>query len=181
MQDKVNVVGVGMVKFGKPGRSDPYNVMASQAAQAALADAGVSYDQIEQAFAGYVFGDSTCGQRALYEVGLTGIPIFNVNNNCATGSTALFMAKQFIEGGLADCAMALGFGIAEFPFGKVFIGMIGAELSASIGHAVSINCKFDNVTLISLSNRKKSIKNKQTNKTTQQTNKQTKTDGFRNT
>lgn len=109
MQDKVNVVGVGMVKFGKPGRSDPYNVMASQAAQAALADAGVSYDQIEQAFAGYVFGDSTCGQRALYEVGLTGIPIFNVNNNCATGSTALMLGAQAIKAGVAECVLVVGF------------------------------------------------------------------------
>ena len=109
MSNKVNVLGVGMVKFGKPGRSDPYNVMASQAATAALQDAGVSYDQIEQAFAGYVFGDSTCGQRALYEVGLTGIPIFNVNNNCATGSSALMLGAQAIKGGLAECVLVVGF------------------------------------------------------------------------
>lgn len=45
-------------------------------------------------------GDSTCGQRAIYHsLGLTGIPIFNVNNNCSTGSTALFMARQLIQGG----------------------------------------------------------------------------------
>ena len=54
-------------------------------------------------------GDSTCGQRALYQVGLTGIPIFNVNNNCATGSSALFMANQLVAGGMADCVLALGF------------------------------------------------------------------------
>lgn len=109
MSNKVNVIGVGMVKFGKPGRSDPYNVMASQAAKAALEDAGVSYDEIQQAFAGYVFGDSTCGQRALYEVGLTGIPIFNVNNNCATGSSALMLGAQAIRGGVSDCVLVVGF------------------------------------------------------------------------
>lgn len=109
MENKVNVVGVGMVKFGKPGRSDPYNTMASEAARTALADAGVSYDQIQQAYAGYVFGDSTCGQRALYEVGLTGIPIFNVNNNCATGSTALMLGAQAIKGGIAECVLVVGF------------------------------------------------------------------------
>ncbi len=54
-------------------------------------------------------GDSTCGQRALYQCGLTGIPIFNVNNNCATGSSALLMAKHLVEGGACDCALALGF------------------------------------------------------------------------
>jgi len=105
---KVNVIGVGMVKFQKPGASDDYNVMASAAARAAIADAKVEFKEIEQAFAGYVYGDSTCGQRAIYEVGLTGIPVVNVNNNCSTGSTALFLARQAIEAG-AECVIALGF------------------------------------------------------------------------
>ncbi|MEZ4389986.1 MAG: lipid-transfer protein [Polyangiales bacterium] len=105
----MNVIGVGMVKFQKPGASDEYNVMASGAIRAALADAGVPFDAIEQAYAGYVFGDSTCGQRAVYEVGLTGIPVFNVNNNCSTGSTALMLARQAVEGGLAECVLAVGF------------------------------------------------------------------------
>ncbi|MCC6553461.1 MAG: lipid-transfer protein [Polyangiaceae bacterium] len=109
MGRRVNVIGVGMNKFSKPGASEDYNVMAAKAARAALSDAGVSYDRIEQAYAGYVFGDSTCGQRAIYEVGLTGIPVINVNNNCATGSTALYLARQAIEGGLAECVLALGF------------------------------------------------------------------------
>src|SRR6476469_5643987 len=99
MGRRVNVVGVGMTKFAKPGASEDYHVMASKAAKAALADAKVDYDKIQQAYAGYVFGDSTCGQRAIYEVGLTGIPIINVNNNCSTGSTALYLARQAIEGG----------------------------------------------------------------------------------
>jgi sterol carrier protein 2 len=109
MQRKVNVIGVGMTKFAKPGASDPYPVMAGKAIRAALDDAGLGYDRIEQAYAGYVYGDSTCGQRAVYEVGLTGIPVINVNNNCSTGSTALFLARQAIEGGLADCVLAVGF------------------------------------------------------------------------
>ena len=109
MTRRVNVLGVGMVKFQKPGASDDYPTMASNAVKAALADAGVGYDRIEQAFAGYVFGDSTCGQRVLYDVGLTGIPIYNVNNNCSTGSTALMMAQQVIAGGLSECVLAVGF------------------------------------------------------------------------
>src|SRR5262249_39491856 len=109
MARRVNVIGVGMVKFAKPGASEEYNVMASKAARAALADAKVDYKEIQQAYAGYVFGDSTCGQRAVYEVGLTGIPVFNVNNNCSTGSTALYLARQAIEGGMAECVLALGF------------------------------------------------------------------------
>ncbi len=107
---KVFVVGVGMTKFEKPGaREVDYTDLAREAGTKALQDAGVSYDKIEQACVGYVYGESTSGEAAVYELGLTGIPIYNVNNNCSTGSTALFMAKQFIEGGLAECVLALGF------------------------------------------------------------------------
>jgi acetyl-CoA acetyltransferase len=109
MSKRVNVIGVGMVKFAKPGASEEYNVMAAKAARAALEDAKVDYADVEQAYAGYVYGDSTCGQRAVYEVGLTGIPVFNVNNNCSTGSTALMLAKQAIEGGIAECVLVVGF------------------------------------------------------------------------
>jgi len=110
MSRKVFVIGVGMTKFEKPGsRNWDYPDMAKEAGEKALADAGIPYSEIEQVAVGYCYGDSTCGQRAVYQLGLTGVPIYNVNNNCATGSTALFMVKQFVESGLADCAMALGF------------------------------------------------------------------------
>jgi sterol carrier protein 2 len=109
MGRRVNVIGVGMTKFAKPGASEEYNVMAVKAAQAALADAKIEYKEVQSAYVGYVFGDSTCGQRAVYELGLTGIPVFNVNNNCSTGSTALMLAKQAVEGGIVECALALGF------------------------------------------------------------------------
>ncbi len=109
MNRKVLVAGVGLIPFSKPGASDPYDVMGAGAAAAALADAGVAYVDVEQAFVGYVYGDSTAGQKALYRVGMTGIPIFNVNNNCSTGSTALFLARQAVESGLVECALALGF------------------------------------------------------------------------
>ncbi|KAI5612592.1 non-specific lipid-transfer protein, partial [Silurus asotus] len=110
-KNRVFVVGVGMTKFDKPGARDgDYPEMAKEAGQKALADAGVAYSAVEQACVGYVYGDSTCGQRAIYHsLGLTGIPIINVNNNCSTGSTALFMARQLVQGGLADCVLALGF------------------------------------------------------------------------
>lgn len=106
---KVIVAGVGMLPFAKPGASESYPVMGAAAARAALADAGVEYREVQQAYAGYVYGDSTSGQRALYEVGLTGIPVINVNNNCSTGSTALFLARQAVASGAVDCALALGF------------------------------------------------------------------------
>lgn len=109
MSENIWVAGVGMVKFQKPGASETYDEMAEKAVRAALADAGVPFDAVEQAYAGYVYGDSTCGQRALYRVGLSGLPIFNVNNNCSTGSTALMLGAQAIRGGLADCVLVVGF------------------------------------------------------------------------
>lgn len=109
MTSRTYVAGVGMIPFVKPGANAPYHVMGAEAARLALADAGLDYGKVQQAYVGYVYGDSTCGQRALYPVGMTGIPIVNVNNNCSTGSTALFLARQAIESGAADCVMALGF------------------------------------------------------------------------
>ena len=109
MGQRVNVIGVGMVKFQKPGASDDYNVMAGNAIREAIKDSGVDFADIEQAFAGYVYGDSTCGQRSVYEVGLTGIPVFNVNNNCSTGSSALMLGRQAVEGGISECVLVVGF------------------------------------------------------------------------
>jgi len=108
--NKVFVAGVGITKFEKPFSKDwQYTDMAREAGLMALQDAGITYDRIEQACVGYVYGESTCGQNAVYELGLTGIPVYNVNNNCSTGATALYLAKQLIEGGLAECVLALGF------------------------------------------------------------------------
>ncbi|MCA3183013.1 MULTISPECIES: lipid-transfer protein [unclassified Cupriavidus] len=109
MSRKVLVAGVGMIPFTKAGASDDYPVMGANAARAALADARVDYALVEQAYVGYVYGDSTAGQAAIYGVGLTGIPVINVNNNCATGSTALFLARQAVASGAIECAIAVGF------------------------------------------------------------------------
>jgi acetyl-CoA acyltransferase len=111
MTDKVFVVGNGMTKFEKPGRREgwDYPDMALEAGTRALAEAGIAYDQIEQAYAGYCYGESCSGHRAVYGLGLTAIPVFNVNSNCSTGSSALFLAANAIRGGLADCTLAIGF------------------------------------------------------------------------
>ncbi|MFT6091354.1 lipid-transfer protein [Sulfitobacter sp.] len=109
MGQNVYVAGVGMTKFTKPGEHDPYPISGSAAVRDALADAGIEYGAVQQAYAGYVYGDSTCGQKVLYEVGMTGIPVVNVNNNCSTGSSALFLARQAVASGAVDCALALGF------------------------------------------------------------------------
>ncbi|PTR24810.1 acetyl-CoA acetyltransferase [Rhodococcus sp. OK519] len=110
MGNRVFVIGVGMTKFEKPGaREWDYPDMAREAGTKALEDAGIDYGEVQQAYVGYVYGESTSGQRAVYELGLTGIPIVNVNNNCSTGSTALYLATQAVRSGQADCALALGF------------------------------------------------------------------------
>jgi|TARA_R110002020_G_scaffold57596_5_gene158448 acetyl-CoA acetyltransferase len=135
MSTKAYVTGVGMVPFQKPGASESYDVMAAKATRSALQDAGLSYDLIQQAYVGYVYGDSTCGQRALYQVGMTGIPVFNVNNNCSTGSSALFLARQAVESGAVECALALG-------FEQMQAGAIGAMF----GDRVSPFQSFDDAT-----------------------------------
>ena len=106
---KVLVAGVDMVKFAKPGQQKPYREMASTAIKGAVADAGIDPSLIEQAYGGYIYGDSTCAQHAFYDAFMTGIPVINVNNNCSSGSSAIFLARQAVQSGAVDCALAFGF------------------------------------------------------------------------
>lgn len=104
------IAGVGMTKFYKPdSHSLDYPELANQAMREALLDAKLSYSQVDQAYCAYVLGDSACGQRVMYSLGITGIPIFNINNNGCTGATAVYMAKQAIESGAAHCVLVVGF------------------------------------------------------------------------
>lgn len=136
------VAGVGMIPFAKPGASDSYDMMGARALRLALEDAALDYGDIAQAYVGYVYGDSTCGQKALYRVGMTGIPVVNVNNNCSTGSSALFLARQAIESGAADCVLALGFEqMRPGALGSIFedrpspFDAFDAECEALVGNA----------------------------------------------
>ncbi|MFF4458967.1 lipid-transfer protein [Streptomyces mirabilis] len=127
---KAYVAGVGMTRFEKPETRDwQYWDMAREAGSAALADAGITYAEVEQVPVGYCFQPSTAGQRAAYELGLTGVPVYNVNNNCATGSSALMLARQFVEGGAADCVLALGF--EKMKRGALGGGADGGDFSTS--------------------------------------------------
>jgi len=110
MPERVFIIGVGMSRFCKPGKADgDYPEFAKQAGERALQDACIEYGKVDQAVASYCYGDSTCGQRALYELGMSGVPIMNVNNNCSSGSSALYVAQNMVRGGVSSCAMALGF------------------------------------------------------------------------
>ncbi|MFI2259113.1 lipid-transfer protein [Streptomyces tubercidicus] len=130
MAGKAYIVGVGMTRFEKPEtREWQYWDMAKEAGGAALADAGIGYEAVEQLPVGYCYQASTAGQRAAYELGLTGIPVYNVNNNCATGSTALMMARQFVQSGLNDCVLTLGF--EKMKRGALGGGADGGDFSTS--------------------------------------------------
>src|SRR5262245_44543224 len=104
---KVFVIGVGMTDFKRCETG--IKELAQAAAKAALADANIEYNKVEQAYCGYINGMSTLGQQSLYGIGMTGIPVFNVHNNCSTGSTALYLAYNAIRSGISDCILALGF------------------------------------------------------------------------
>ncbi|KAL8877674.1 MAG: hypothetical protein Q9198_004354 [Flavoplaca austrocitrina] len=103
------VLGVGLTKFVKPRGKIDYTELGFEAGIKALLDAQINYDDVDQGVACYCYGDSTCGQRVFYQFGMTQIPIYNVNNNCSTGSTGLHMARQAVSHGAADCVMVVGF------------------------------------------------------------------------
>ena len=103
----VCVIGVGMTKFERCERD--FTELVHEAVGDALKMSGVASDVLEQAFAGYVNGMSTQGQRALYGMGIGGLPVYNVHNYCSTGSTALHLGYQAIAGGMNECVLAFGF------------------------------------------------------------------------
>ncbi|KMU87262.1 nonspecific lipid-transfer protein [Coccidioides immitis H538.4] len=103
------ILGVGMTKFIKPRGKVDYTELGFEAGVKAMLDAHITYDEVDQGVACYCYGDSTCGQRVFYQFGLTKIPIYNVNNNCSTGSTGLAMARTMVSHGAADCVLVVGF------------------------------------------------------------------------
>jgi acetyl-CoA acyltransferase len=103
----VCVIGVGMTKFERCERE--FTDLVGEAVRNALEMSGVTPDKLEQAYAGYVNGMSTQGQRALYMMGIGGMPVYNVHNYCSTGSTALHLGYQAIASGMSECVLAFGF------------------------------------------------------------------------
>ena len=128
----VCVIGVGMTKFERCERD--FTDLVREAVSGALGMSGVAPDQLEQAFAGYVNGMSTQGQRALYSMGIGGLPVYNVHNYCSTGSTALHLGYQAIASGMNECVIAFGFEKMEKgPLEKQLAGLketIGAAPDA---------------------------------------------------
>ncbi|PRP87977.1 hypothetical protein PROFUN_02714 [Planoprotostelium fungivorum] len=104
------VVGCGLTKFERAGSSRDWHELTEEALQTCMKDANVDFMQhVDAAVVGYCYGEPTCGQRAIYSLGHKGIPVFNTNNNCSTGSSAIFLARTLIEAGSHQCVIALGF------------------------------------------------------------------------
>ncbi|KAL2802813.1 acetyl-CoA acetyltransferase [Aspergillus granulosus] len=108
-QGNAYVLGVGMAAFLKPRATRMYTELAFEAGVKAMLDAHITYDDVQAGVACYASGPTCSGQRAFYQFGMTEIPVYNVNNACATGSTGIHMARNFVRSGLYDCALVVGF------------------------------------------------------------------------
>lgn len=103
------VLGVGLTRFLKPRRQRTYPDLGFEAGVKAMLDAHITYDDVQVGVACYCYNDTTCGQRVFYQFGMTGIPIYNTNNACATGSTGIQLATTFVRGGSVDVVLVVGF------------------------------------------------------------------------
>jgi acetyl-CoA acyltransferase len=104
----VYVVGVGMTPFARHEGKTVVD-LGSWAIRDALTDAGLPFEAVEAAWCGHVAQGSTAGQKVVGAVGQTGIPVMNVENACASGTTAFRGAYMQVASGLADVALAVGF------------------------------------------------------------------------
>ena len=117
----VAVTGVNMLKFGRYPDKDVV-ALAADAAIAALKDAGISITDVEMVASGNLYqSNAMIGQRIMKEIGATGVPVINVANACATGSTAFREAYLAVASGMYDVALAIG----SEQMGKM--GLLGAE------------------------------------------------------
>ncbi len=104
----VYVLGTGMIKFGRyPDKTVPE--LGAEAALGALKDAGIAIKDVEMFASGNLYqSNAMVGQRILQQIGQTGIPVINVSNACATGSTAFREAYMAVASGMYDVTMAVG-------------------------------------------------------------------------
>ncbi|MCH7836328.1 MAG: thiolase family protein [Chloroflexi bacterium] len=116
----VAIVGAGMIKFGRYPDKDVVS-LAADAAIGALKDAGISINEVEMVASGNLYqSNAMIGQRIMKEIGATGVPVVNVANACATGSTAFREAYMAVASGMYDVALAIG----SEQMGKM--GLLGA-------------------------------------------------------
>ena len=116
---EVVIAGVGLHPFGRFPEKTVHD-LARTAVFEAFEDAGVGYKDIQAAYFGHVYYEGmSAGEVALHELGLTGIPIVNVENACSSGSTGLWLAFWAVASGMFDIVLA--FGAEKVPRGPVTI------------------------------------------------------------
>ena len=113
---EVNVAGIGITKWGFYPDKESYD-FGSEAIFNALDDAGMEWKDIQAVFCGSVYQGTGAGHQAVREVGLTGIPVVNVENACSSGSSALRLAYQAVAAELYDVVLA--FGMEKMPRGPI--------------------------------------------------------------
>lgn len=168
----VFVLGVGMIKFGRFPERDVHE-LAAEAALLALKDAGMTINDIQLLASGNLFQSmNMIGQRVLQQIGQTGIPVINVSNACATGSTAFRDAFFAVGSGEYEVAMAVGseqMGKAGLlgggGRGESVEGILGSGLmpavfgQAGVEHMRQYGTKAEHFAKISVKNHKNSTKN----------------------
>jgi acetyl-CoA acyltransferase len=120
MADSLWIIGVAMTKFMRYRDKDLID-LGSEAATAALADAGLTIFDADILAAGCLYDTNGIGQRLQKQIGQTGIPVYNVTNACATGATAFRVAAMAIKAGEASIGLAVGLE----QMGK--LGLLGAH------------------------------------------------------
>jgi acetyl-CoA acyltransferase len=127
-----SILGVGMTPFGRHGKN--LRELAHAATLEALADADITAAQVGAVFfangaAGLITGQEMMrGQSALRYTGLLGAPITNVENACASGSTAFHLAVQSVTSGACDVALAVGAEVLSHPDKQRSFAAIGAAV-----------------------------------------------------
>ena len=170
----VYVLGVGMIKFGRyPDKDIPQ--LGGEAALLALKDAGMSIKDIEMLVCGNLFqANAMNGQRILQQIGQTGIPVINVSNACATGSTAVREAYIGVASGMYDVTLAVGveqmgkmglLGGGARSGGESVEGVLGSGLmpavfgQAGVEHMRKYGTTAEQFAKISVKNHKHSVHN----------------------
>ena len=170
----VAMVGGNMIKFGRYPDKDVVQ-LAADATIGALKDAGISINEVEMVASGNLYqSNAMIGQRIMKEIGATGVPVVNVTNACATGSTAFREAYLAIASGMYDVALAIG----SEQMGKMGLlgagggnrdysteGVMGTGLmpgvfgQAGVEHMRKYGTKMEHFAKISVKNHKHSIHN----------------------
>ena len=170
----VAMVGGNMIKFGRYPDKDVVQ-LAADATIGALKDAGISINEVEMVASGNLYqSNAMIGQRVMKEIGATGVPVVNVTNACATGSTAFREAYLAIASGMYDVALAIG----SEQMGKMGLlgagggnrdysteGVMGTGLmpgvfgQAGVEHMRKYGTKMEHFAKISVKNHKHSVHN----------------------